>query len=307
MKKFLIEILTFALIYFVLHVMAVCRVGPLVTYYRIGQNGMMFNRIKDIPSHKDPDILFLGSSHTYRGYDTRIFEKAGISSFNFGSSAQTPKQTEVLLKKYLRVINPQAIVLEVNPILFQIDGAESTADLISNDHIDVEICKLALKSGNLKVINTLIYGLYEEYVHHIRESFQEKVVIDDEVYVSGGYVEKRTNASFVPEDAYDDEVIRVRPDQLKSFEKCLRIIKDAGIPYLLVNIPVSKSTYRHFINYEEFDEMMSSYGDYLNFNELMQLDDTCFYDADHLNQKGVELFDERLIQEMDILLSLQTR
>ncbi len=35
----------------------------------------------------------------------------------------------------------------------------------------------------------------------------------------------------------------------------------------------------------------------LNFNKLMKLDDSlCFYDKDHLNQKGVVLFNEKFIE-----------
>ena len=140
MKKFLKYIIGFSLIYLVLHVMVVISVGPLVTYYRIGSAGQMFNRVNDIPNHHGSDVLFIGSSHTYRGFDTRLFEKAGYKSFNLGSSAQTPMQTELLLHRYLDEINPKSIVFEVYHVLFQNDGIESMADLISNDHIDMEIC-----------------------------------------------------------------------------------------------------------------------------------------------------------------------
>jgi hypothetical protein len=42
---------------------------------------------------------------------------------------------------------------------------------------------------------------------------------------------------------------------------------------------------------------MSSYSTYYNFNEKMTLNDSLhFYDANHLNQNGVELFNEKLIE-----------
>ena len=41
---------------------------------------------------------------------------------------------------------------------------------------------------------------------------------------------------------------------------------------------------------------MSS-AEYYNFNNIMEVDDSLhFYDAHHLNQDGVELFNEKLIE-----------
>ena len=301
MKKFLKYIIGFSLIYLVLHVMVVISVGPLVTYYRIGSAGQMFNRVKDIPNHHGPDVLFIGSSHTYRGFDTRLFEKAGYKSFNLGSSAQTPMQTELLLHRYLDEINPKSIVFEVYHVLFQNDGIESMADLISNDHIDMEICKMAFKSENVKLINTLIYGIYQEYFRSIREKCKATDTIGDDVYVSGGYVEKLSHDPFVPDSTVSSNVFKMNPRQLRAFSRCVGLAKEKGIPFLLVNTPLPQSTKANLGNLETFDETMSSIGIYLNFSELMQLDDSCFYDANHLNQNGVELFNRRLIQVMDSL------
>ncbi len=35
------------------------------------------------------DIAFLGSSHTYKTFDVRFYEKKGLNTFNFGTIAQT--------------------------------------------------------------------------------------------------------------------------------------------------------------------------------------------------------------------------
>lgn len=297
----MLKTLFFVIIYAILHVVVICLAGPVVTYYQIGSFGQMYNRIKDIPNHKNPDILFIGSSHAYRGFDTRVFEKAGITSFNLGSLAQTPMQTEVLFKKYLDVIAPKSIIFEVYPILFQNDGVESTADLISNDHIDAEICKLAFKSGNIRLINTLIYGVYQEYFRGIRSKFQEKTVIRNDKYISGGYVEKLVSSAYVEKNSASPIEIEINPKQLQAFNNCITMVQDRQIPFLMVKAPLPKSTNSNLENLEEFNEVINSYGTYLDFNELMQLEDTCFFDFHHLRQQGVELFNERLIQVMDSL------
>ena len=292
--------------YIVLHIIAICIFGNNrifnVSYYKIGSYGCMFTRIKDIPNHKNPEILFLGSSHAYRGFDTRIFEEEGITCFNLGSSFQTPLQTEVLLEKYLDEINPKSIVFAITYGVFQSDGIESTTDLISNDHIDSKICKLAINSGNIKVINTLIYGIYQEYCCGIRNTFQERIMKGDDLYVSGGYVEKLDYSPFVSDSSnIREEIIKVRPKQLLAFNNCINMIKNRQIPYLLVKTPLPISTNSNCTNRNELNVLMSSYGTYLDFNEILQLDDSCFYDSSHLSQNGVEVFDSCLIQVIDSL------
>ena len=56
----------------------------------MGNKGHLCSRIKDIRNYHDVDILFLGSSHSYRTFDTRTYEAAGYHCFNLGSSIQTP-------------------------------------------------------------------------------------------------------------------------------------------------------------------------------------------------------------------------
>lgn len=301
MKRFLLRLLVYVCVYVLLYTVVVCAVGPYVTFYHPESGGHMFSRTKEIPNHKNPDVLFLGSSHAYRGFDPRVFDKAGMATFNLGSSSQTPIQTEVLLKKYLEQIHPKSIVFDVYPVVFQLDGIESTADLISCDHIDANICKLAFKSGKMKVINTLIYGLYQEYVRDIRNTLEEKPVIDGDLYVPGGYVERLTYST-CPDDASEDEsTIDPLPTQLSAFGRCVQMIRDQGIPLLLVQAPLPASTYRDFVNYEEFRDTMASFGDYIDFNEVLQLDNSHFYDMNHLNQKSVELYNDCLMEVLDSL------
>ena len=74
--------------------------------YKKGSYGHLYSRIRELKKTHDVDILFLGSSHTYRGFDPRIFARHGFHTFNLGSSSQSPIQTEILLKRYLDKLNP---------------------------------------------------------------------------------------------------------------------------------------------------------------------------------------------------------
>ena len=100
--------------------------------YRVAKGGHLYTRLKDIEHYSHVELLVIGSSHAYRGFDPRIFKKKGVEIFNLGSSAQTPIQTEILIKRYLDKLNPKVVLFEVYPGSLTSDGVESSLDLVSN-------------------------------------------------------------------------------------------------------------------------------------------------------------------------------
>ena len=109
--------------------------------YKVGHN---YLRLQEVRQTSNVDLLFLGSSHAYRGFDTRIFRASNYKAFNLGSSSQTPVQTRVLLERYLENLNPKLVVYEVNPIMFYSDGVESTINLVVTDKNDFSSFKMVL-------------------------------------------------------------------------------------------------------------------------------------------------------------------
>jgi hypothetical protein len=87
--------------------------------YRRGSYGHMFSRIQDINKADHLDVLVVGSSHAYRGFDPRIFNSQNINLFNLGSNIQTPVQTKFLLEKYLDRLKPSTVIFEVFPEVFK--------------------------------------------------------------------------------------------------------------------------------------------------------------------------------------------
>jgi hypothetical protein len=298
--QFLKSISTFFLFSFIIYIVLVCVWGELVPKvlhknlkYKIGSYGHMFTRINEVKRTENVDILFLGSSHSYRGFDTRIFKEAGFITFNLGSGSQTPIQTEILLERYLDRLNPKMIIYEVYPITFVLDGVESSVDLIANDNNDSLTLNLALKQNNIKVYNTLIYAYYRELFDR-NSGFKEALERDGDIYVSGGYVE--SEIKYFRHLNYEKQKWNLKDLQLKSFENILSKIKMRKINLLLVQAPITKSLYDSYSNNDFFDKRMREYGNYYNFNNFMQLDDSLFfYNKDHLNQSGVEKFNKELI------------
>ncbi|MEL6625646.1 MAG: hypothetical protein AAFQ83_12830 [Bacteroidota bacterium] len=306
MKKFLLHILQFGLLLTILYPLLLLLWGAIFPQFLKpnllfvqGGTGHMHTRMEDVKYTDEVDILFLGSSHAYRGFDTRIFEAAGYRVFNLGSSSQSPFQTQVLLNRYLDRLNPKYIIYEVYPGAMELDGVESAVDVISNDTLDTYAWDMLWNVPHIKVANTFLYvwlldlwggrKAYQEAPHKIEEK---------DTYISGGYVQK----AFVPypHPHLPKRDWDIHTGQLHTFEAILSDLNARGIPLTLVYAPITSTAYRSHPNQEVYDEIFRQLGDYQNFNGKLPLVDSLhFYDAHHLNQEGVEIFNHALLDSLE--------
>lgn len=262
--------------------------------YRVGLPGHMYSRLSEIKDYGEVDILFLGSSHAYRGFDNRIFSENGYKTFNLGSSSQTPDQTHVLLSRYLDRLNPKLIIYEFCPGVFTLDGVESSLDIIANDVNDFNSLKMAFKVNNIKTYNTLVYGSTRDLLG-ISKSYTEAGTQRDDKYVSGGFVEKEI--IYNQPSKFEKKEIPFTDDQWESFSEVVEMIKNKNIELILLNSPVTKMQNDSYSKTHYFDSVMKRYSTYYNFNKILSLNDSLhFCDSHHLNQYGVTIFNKKLIE-----------
>lgn len=265
-------------------------------FNNIGGYGHTFSRLKEIKKLTNVDILFLGSSHTYRTFDNRIFEIEGLKIFNLGTNAQTAIQTEVLLERHLKRLNPKIVIYEVYPGNLTSDGIESAINILNNDKIDFEALKMTLSYNHIKTYNALIFSIYSDLINK-KIKYKEPNKKYGDTYISGGYVEKELKLF-----AYKKHKKRawiLEEKQIKSFEKNIELIKATGAKLILVQAPITKNLYNAYSNNDYYDSLISTYGDYYNFNKIITIDDSLhFYDHHHLNKKGVELFNKKFIDDL---------
>lgn len=301
LKKFIGTLLKFIPVAALLYLVLLCFWGELMPdflkknlSYRTPSPGFVKTRLEEVKTVKDVDVLILGSSHAYRGFDTRFFEAAGYKAFNLGTSAQTPAQTKMLLNRYLDRLNPKLVVYEVYPLTFSIDGVEASLDVIANDRNDWHSIEMAVASGHIKTLNTLVYGLYRDLAGR-NQNVKEPKQVKGDTYIPGGYVERASTAP--AHKPYKAQKWNLDAGQFESFEEILAMLKERNIEVVLVNAPTSPSLYQSYTNNAEFDSIMTGYGKYYNFNEMLKLDDTQhFYDDNHLNKAGVQVFNEKLLE-----------
>lgn len=262
--------------------------------YKTGSSGHTFSRLQEVKNINGLDILFLGSSHAYRGFDTRLFGENNLKTFNLGTSAQTPVETRLLLKRYLDQLDPALIIYEVYPKTFSIDGAESALNIIADDKNDFNSINMALNINNVKVYNTLMYGFMSDWFN-LNASFVEPAQIGKDKYIPGGYVEREQ--SYFKYVTHSQSQWKLNEKQFNSFEEILSMIKKRNIKLILVNSPITSSLYNSYTNNNSFDSIMNTYGEYYNFNTILDLNDSLhFYNSHHLNQEGVKIFNSKLLE-----------
>lgn len=298
MRRYLYNILKFAgftVSFYILYVIIGGITAPRLSGvpYNRGETGHIYTRLKEIETIDSIDILFLGNSTAYRNFDPRIFQKHNIKIFVLGSSSQTPIQTEVLLKRYLKNISPKYVVYAVSNMIFSSNGLESAIDINSNDQIDYNSLKMATTINHPRLYNSLIFSTFKEFLN---EPYTEPLVKDGELYISGGFVESDV-CFYKKESEIEVEMPKeFNKKQLKSFNNIIEILEQEKIKYTLISIPfVSKYNFEENNN-SEFQSFISNYN-YYNLSNVEMNDTLHFYDNFHLNQIGVEHFNEIFINE----------
>ena len=327
MKRFLLHIALFIMSCFLLYLplVTVAGVAGITSGVKFipanyGLMGMRLEEGAEMALHGGPDVLFLGSSHCYRSFDTRLIDSTGIRSLNLGSSNQTPRQTYALLQRFFERYNisPELVVIEVHPDIMENSGNESAIDILSNTYIDRPMLKMALGQRSIPVFNTMccsyfnrmlrgdkavVAQLTADSIVHVTTQSGDTTVNVDFAYRNGGFVEV-TPYCYKP-IPLEPKTINVSSEQLEWLEMCLGLLEYHSTPYLLVEVPSTRSRYKSYTNHADFEKQIRSLVDldseYMNLNEdqrlMAQLDDTtCFFDDDHLNRKGATILTKYIIQ-----------
>lgn len=251
--------------------------------------GFLSNRLEDLKNTSNVDILFLGSSKAYRGFDTRIYSKNDYKSFNLGSSAQKHIQTNYFLKEYLSQLHPKLLIYEVYPDTFVEEGIESAINVISAaPNINSNLIELVWDMNNIKTFNTFLIKLTRNTLKLKREIFYANEI---DKYLQGGYVEHST--SFDTIVYFPAEKWVPNEKQIEKFDENLLMLKKYNIPYILLLTPYTKK----YKNLEEIEMFFQERGEFINFNKILKFTvKEDFYDGQHLNQNAVNKLNSELLK-----------
>jgi len=238
------------------------------------------------------DLIFLGSSHCYRCFDPRIFNDYGLKAYNLGSSSQSPLNSYSIIKKLIP--HTKHIILEVYPVTINTSGKESYLDLYKDIADYKMLLDMAWNLNDISCFNLLFLKPMLDY------SNRNYVVAQDNFY--DGYVEtdmpRRGNVK------YKTYVIQpeIADKQFRYLNMIIKLCKKNNIRLDLVYAPVPREL---VIKNEDYVinniSKIAMAGDinFYNMGRNHELDSKeHFFDDDHLNQKGVTIFNTLLIRQI---------
>ncbi len=278
-----------------------------------GDFGFTLPRFQEINQHQNIDIVFVGSSHCYRTYDTRIFASNGLRAFNMGTTGQTPLNSYYLLKAYLEKLNPQVVVFDLNYRVMNRDGLESFYDLSTNAPYNSGFWGMALSIGNPHAFNEAISSWILDLLNKAPQYTQKDR--DGEAYTPGGYVEftdylEVNEADFLqpweePSGGYQPQEIELNRSQLAYIARIIELVKSHGAKIVLLTKPEPQENLKVVANYDEistdFASIAAKYDiPFWDYNKIAHplKTEKHYHDKEYLNPFGVNIFNALLLRQL---------
>jgi hypothetical protein len=257
--------------------------------------GQEHKMTREFNGNEKYDVFVLGSSHAYRGYDPRVFKLYGYELFNAGSSAQHPLISAVLLSNMAgQLEHKPLVIIDVYDWILEMDGDESIGRVMLNSADIGMACEIFCAKPNIVAFNTLVarWLLPDDFIE-----------VEAKDYVGNGYC-MRTDSL--------DEVLPPLKETFKMDDRAkggivdmVAWLKENHCPFVFVSHPMpprqGRETYHEFA-VKELESIVGTeqlvYLDFNNFDFGPQWR-AYFGDAAHLNQAGVDLFNDMLIDSLE--------
>ena len=309
MKKFIKNALIFLFLFVIIYLGAFFALAnlkissqPLINKFdnNLGQKGTVYRASLEYKKNKPFDIAVFGSSHAYRGYDPRIFEKKmGKTIFNFGSSAQSVPNSFHYIKNETALNDYEFVILDLLVTIFENTELESSIMLVRNVPQNGLATDIFWDEKDIRLLNIYL----ARYL-----ALNDTGYFKNPFYVKNGFI-SRSETMITPESVQGYEPFNPNPRAIKRFEQILSYCDQEKIPLVLVNQPRPKETnpdknreFSEFIH-ELIKDYSFPYFDYSMDHNLST--GPHYYDLGHMNQKGVEYFNDRLCSDLNQLLNVR--
>ena len=244
---------------------------------RVNTDGLKY-KIQESKTISNLDVLFVGSSHTYRSFNPAIFEKYNLKSYNWGTNGQTHLQTQFVLKQFIPLFKPKVVIYEVFPEIFSTNGNESMVEFIMvGAPFEIDLEQMIKLDNSMVLINSYILNRSQNITFG-----NSKSDFNPEKLYYLGYWGNNKKQKYKQEDAIN-LVWTPLKGQLQAFEENLRYLKEQKIDVIFVITPFLGN----YDNAVEYQNYLAKFGDVYDFNkipDLFEIND--LYDRHHLNHRG---------------------
>lgn len=268
------------------------------------------------PTGDSLDILFLGSSHAYRGIDPFLIDSLlGIHTFNLGSSGQTPLTSYHLLKNAVQHTQPKMVVIDLYFHAFMEENQLANA---GNNWLEI-------KSSSAKW--AFLFDAFDPYEiaaltllpiirkkNNVRYTLRKYLFGDDHLddagtYQGKGYVrqDRQIGLEELEAEAFYSE-LKLKPawallKHEEGLRKLVHFCREKEIEIRFISAPMPSISFQKIRDKQPIQQYLSAlakelgvvYRDDTQNAELGLQDDLHFYDDNHLNHAGVQRWNKALI------------
>jgi hypothetical protein len=157
----LIYILLFGLLFFL-------RIHGVPLIYSASQGnvfegGVTYKKFREFNKDEKYDVIILGSSHAYRGYNPGIFEQYGLKMYNLGSRSQSMIGSYVIARNYISSENCKTVIIDVYDRIFKSTSIESISDMVQNLSSDAAAFSICSRSNDPRSINLFTLRMFSKF------------------------------------------------------------------------------------------------------------------------------------------------
>ena len=274
------------------------RFGPVPLIYRTTQGnvfegGLSYVKFRDFNKNDKYDVIVLGSSHAYRGYDPAIFDAYGYKMYNLGSSSQSILTSYVVAKHYINRNNCRTVIIDLYDRIFMLRSIESLSDLVQNVSSDKAAAEICLRANDIRALNMYTLRLFCKFTEPLNVDTND---------IDRGFqaIKGQLTLPGKPKD-HDYET---NNQSLRHFAKLIRYLKSEGINVILTEHPLPQVYTIHPERHEQFKRDITSatgkydvpFYDYIYDSTMTGIQ--YFSDENHLSLRGVEKFNHKLLRDL---------
>lgn len=259
------------------------------------------------------DLLFIGSSHSYCAFNTKVFDNyLGINSYNLGTHSQSIQGSYYMVKEILKKQTPKIIILEAYSLIKEKD--DNTVSYMNTrniyDEMKFSLNKLALANESFPKKDILFLTFNTTTYHEKWKNFKETIPNFNFKTVEPdykGFLGKNLNNIRgtlnyeLYEKEYKNKYNESFPERnIELLEELAQFLKSKNIKLIIVSTPVIprdsilKGKYCFETN-ENIKKIIEKYNiDVINFNDgNLKLEKIQFLDDVHVSLAGSDLISER--------------
>jgi len=265
------------------------------TQGNLSEGGGTWLKLHQFDKVKEWDVIVLGSSHAYKGYDPAVFAGHGLEMYNLGTSNQHMMCSYYIAKNTLTNKNCKLVILDLYDRVFSNEMIESMSDIIQNTPDDKTAIDIALSTPDIRAINMITLRFFNKTTIPLN--------YDTLGYVRGYQVAKQ----FIHPSKADKKKVafryRTNERQVRYLDKLIAYLKEEGIPVVVAEHPLPKiyTVRDHDLFKADITPILEKHDvkflDYTNDNEFIH-NLVYFSDENHLNHLGVPKYNERLLTDL---------